>query len=656
MIQFIAEPRSLSYSNNPVIYRLRTANAIGGLPFRATGAKTTITTDQTEFVAGAVLTLNWREKDGTSNAITLTAMVNPQNENEFPADQPLNIVAEYLEKHRLIAPHLAITFIENGVNRSITAEAKRIEPNWEMTFEFDFGGGAHQTTVENFLYQGTNAPQGYRVSYEVFFEKDYKSDVWKSAFEGYILPRDNGDDIYLNISDILNKECQAALLENPFARYSRTLPTIADNLRRYYVKFKESATGLSPVWTAKPVQTVLVGGLPTNVWYSYEGITPDRMSRAFLTYQPRIRRISRAGIEWLSWMNYTQETRTIKLIGDITGFNSNFNGAFQGGYEQSTTINVAPNQTVCFPVQPPAMGSSFVFARSYTVQVVEAATNNQLSQARTYIIDEDTPPQTRFLGYLNAFGVPEVAMCTGDFTRKVAIADTRAQGVRGSEAAGQITRTERHVTDYSIQYVYRSGFVNSLQKEAYTELRLSPVLFDLTTTNYLALVLKAEQSTQADTVGDTAEKLYSSEWTTEPRVALRNFGLDAFLRDAATLVEPVFLVTGGTGTTNPRDTTGGGTNGTGGPIGTTTGTTATQFTWEPLGNIQDTDILLFAKHNAAGALVGFREISNREYARWMRGIPLSAESHLDGLGVRDENQQLQYLRHTEGAILSNDTF
>lgn len=616
MLNFITEPSTITFSENPVVYRIQAAG-LNGQPFRAKGARSIMETTALGFEIGGFLTLNIQEADGTPIVVKMTAKADPTGEFEFLYNDEFFNIAQQFANHRLIAPSVKVTFSESNGVKTFTAEAREIEPNWIVLWTVE----GISTEITNFDFSVMNAPTGYRVGYEVFFEKEYLSAKWESVFEGFCHARDNGDDVYINISDVLSRECKASLRENPFSLYSRTQPVLADNLRRYYVRFKESAANIAPVWTLKPVQTVLIGGLPNHEWLTGGGLDSFNASRSILSYQPT-RYIQRNGIEWLSWYNYTFQEKTVKLE-IVTILNSGQTETFT-----KSQILVPVFRTATFAVTATALQLS-EFVRAYNIRVIDATTESPLSAWKLYVCEDDFPQTTRLLGYLNAFGVPETAICAGDLTRKVAIVDRRAQGVRGSSSAGQITRTERNIIDYSIQYTYRSGYINTLQKEAYTELRLSSVLFDVTTPNYLALVLKAEQT--SDTISDTGERIYSAEWFCDLRIAPQNFGLDSLLRAASTLTEPVFSIGNGTPVTNTGDVIG-----TDDPIDTPDYVVPT-MDWEWLGAIQDTDLLLFAKVNATGDLVGFRRVESGEYMRHIRGIALDSPSHLDGLGMKTPN-------------------
>ena len=582
MLKFVAEPGTISFSENPVVYRIQ-ATGLNGEPFRAKGARSIMTTTATEFEIDGWLSLIVQESDGTPIEVMLTAKTNPVGEFQFLYnDDFANIIQKFIN-HRLVSPTVKVTYEESNGVKIITAEAREAESNWIIYWNYDgIVGGS--TDILYYDFTAMDAPTGYRIGYEVFFEKEYLSSKWESVFEGFCMARDNGDDVYVNISDVLSRECSASLKENPFALYSRSQPVLADNLRRYYVRFKESATDIRPVWIVKPVQMVLTGGIPNQIFLTTGGIENYNASKAILSYQPT-RYIQRTGVEWLSWYNYIGEEKAVKLeiiaILDTGGTQTFF----------AHTITVPPRRTATFPVTAVALGLPET-VMAYNVRVIEAVAEYPLSTWRLYVCGDDYPKATRILAYLNAFGVPETAVCTGDLTRKVAIVDRRAQGVRGSQSAGQITRTERSIVDYSVQYTYRSGYINTIQKEVYTELRLSSVLFDVTTTNYLALVLKAEQT--SDTVSDTGERLYTAEWTCDLRIAPQNFGPDSLLRAASTISEPVFSIGNGVPILNPDDVLGDDT-----PIDTPDYDIPT-MEWEDLGQIQDTDLLLFAKVDETG--------------------------------------------------------
>jgi hypothetical protein len=241
------------------------------------------------------------------------------------------------------------------------------------------------------------------------------------------------------------------------------------------------------------------------------------------------------------------------------------------------------------------------------------------------------------LAYLNAFGVPETIICTGGVTNRTIVDAENYTSVRGAASSGNVLRSDRIVKNFGKDYLYRTGYLTSAQKEVLTELPLSPVLFDITNPQYIALVLKADRA-QPEIIKDTEEYLYSYEWTVEPRIMPGSFAPENEFQNVPTLSEPVFRINKGNGSPLPPqpeviDPIGYGGGGIG---GNNTGNTSS-FAWEQLTPIVDGDILLFAKTDQYGKMIGYRWLKSGDYMRHIRGLPSDTPSHLDGLTFKKDD-------------------
>jgi hypothetical protein len=276
----------------------------------------------------------------------------------------------------------------------------------------------------------------------------------------------------------------------------------------------------------------------------------------------------------------------------------------------------------------------------YWVQVLSSGV---LVGATKYFIIDNTPYKSvRVLAYLNQFGLPETTICTGGVTEKSIIEAETYNSVRGATSAGNVLRFDRQVQGYEKEYAYRTGIINAHEKEALTEVALSPVLYDVTTLHYFALNLVSDKS-QTELIRDMDETIYSYEWVVRPRINMGNFSTEAQLQEITTLAEPKFIIEKGGGNTLPSAPevieipAAGGGNGV--------PTTTTAFGWEPLTPILDTDIVLFAKTDDNGLLIGFKWLKSGDYMRHIRGISKDSASHLDGIGFLDDAgaHQTEYL-------------
>jgi hypothetical protein len=321
--------------------------------------------------------------------------------------------------------------------------------------------------------------------------------------------RDDGGDLYLNLSDIITAETLYHLKENPFTVVSRNSASLTDNIRRFYIRYRET-TSTTPEWTTEGIQSIITGGIINQLWLSRDwfNFTPNDLSRTWLTHKQAIQSIRLDTVEWVTWYNPVGEDTEFQLEVLWT----NFDGTTNQELILNSQGSVKANRAITFCMTPSVLGLS-PNVRHFFIRVVIGATAIPLSTWREYIIDTSTRRNIRTLAYLNSFGCPETVVCMGEFSKNISYQTSLTEAVRGVNYAGGITRTERNAFNLDLGYTYRTGYVTAALRESLNEVALSPVLFDITTTNYLALVLKAERTgTQAEIFAHSDEYLYSIEW------------------------------------------------------------------------------------------------------------------------------------------------
>lgn len=615
MIQLIKRPTKTAFSRNPIAYQLRAVDNLTLLSYRAVGAISNFVVPQSFFSVDDTLTLSWTDPTGSTGQVIFTATVTPDTDTDIPANTAFSIVAQYINAHRFIAPIFRVFYDELSDNR-INAEAKNQESGWTIDWSWSLSEQIDKSFVP---FAAMNTPSGYFISYQVFFEVGYNTRKWESIHTGRLFPRDDGGDLYLNISDILDTACRATLKENPFSSYNKILPTQTDNIRRYYVRFREFGTGVTSDWQTESISNLITGGLMNQVWLAQNwfNFTIDDLARTWLTHRYVSQVVYFGKTSWLSWYNPTGETVTVTLRGayiNVLGLTVSFS-------VQNIQATIEKEKCLTFVVSPDALQLP-TNARSYWIEVVTTVGEIPLSTPRYFRIDTNPYRNQRTLAYLNAFGCPETVVCTGENTRQIAVTTTQTEAVRGVNYAGGIVRSERFLQSFLVNYTYRTGILAASQRESLTELGLSDVLFDISGSSYLALILKAETANKVETIFDSSETNYAVEWVATPRINMGAWGADSGLQGVGNLNEPLYRLDGTVSEDGsilfPTDTN---------------DVAPTDFT--ELATLEESDLIVFAKLNQNGEVAGFYTYQNGKYKRLIRGIPLDAPSHLDGMGIKN---------------------
>jgi hypothetical protein len=637
MIQVIARPTPTSFAKNPVVYRFRAVDNIAQLPYRAIGARAIFEADLGfQFQDGDTMTLHFTEPDGSNTTVIFTAKDTLSLDTHIPTNTPLSTVTAYIAAHRFIAPHIRVYYTVSGTLESITAEVRVAEIGWLIDFAKNIQSTALSTNLKTEIYLDNNAPDDYGINYEIFYESEYQTRNWQRIHRGILHIRDDGGDIYLNLSDILTAEYINHLKENPFQSVSRNSASLTDNRRRFYIRYKE--VGASPAtWYSEAAQTIITGGIINQLWLSRDWFyfTTSDINRTWLTHKQAIQSIRLDTPEWVSWYNPIEDPTEFQL--EVKWYNQDGQNGEQRVLNSIGTVQ--GNNIITFCMTPSVLGLSSN-VRHYFVRVVMPSTGYPLSTWREYVIDTSIRRNIRTLAYLNSFGCPETVVCTGEFSKNISYQTALTEAVRGVNYAGSITRTERNAFNLDLGYTYRTGYINADTRDILNEVALSPVLFDITTTTYLALVFKAERTgTQTETFYHSDETMYSIEWQTSLKVAIGVFGTDRELREANNLLEPVMSLRGA-GTNNDiviPDFTGNETPPSDGNGGTMT----------ELGELKDSDLIVFARLDTNGTVAGFYTYQNGKYKRLVRGIPFDSPSHLDGIGLKDAETGVITNLHTD---------
>ncbi len=523
MMRIAEKPQLISFSKNPIVFKVHNEN--NGELIVSVGAKSILTIG---VGSGGVQTLGTFE-DGQVLSLTIT---NPAGQtitqnftfknvpvgDEIGVAETLEAIFQKIKTHHIVAPYLQFKAINEMDQYLFVAECRKLEPNWSVNWSLS-------PNPQNFAVQNTllSITPDVEAFVKVFFEKRYNSGEWNEIFNGKAIITGIWGLTYLNMSDMLDAECLHSLPENPFSHYSRSQSVVANNIRRFYAKF-----GYQNELLTDDVRYVMLGGTPNRVWLAYQLLQNIELNTSFLTYQPDLKRITRTGIEYMTWFNYTGETQTVSMY--VTPYDGTTLGVEYVATQSTRTVTAG--LCVTFPIHPQALGVGNS-ATHYEFQV-KSAQGSSLSPKRTLIIDNNE--RCRFLAYLNAFGVPEIATCTGNLTTRISITAETWTAIRNIQSGVSILKNERLAAKVDKKYTYRSGYLNQKQKEAYTEVALSYRLFDVTTPQYYGLTVV--ESKTDEIIADDGEKIYAWEWQMQPTIAEDSFAPDADIRNAATLAEP----------------------------------------------------------------------------------------------------------------------
>lgn len=626
-------------ARNPVQLKFH-ATDVNGVAMRPRGASAVLVDNSTALGVPTLtqadfIKLQWIAPDLTEHLVEFKVDATYPVENQLPlffAD-----CAAIIAAHPLIAPHFRVKYDDSN-DRRIIIEAKNTNANYLLSILIN----RSFATVYTYNYAPTTAPANYKAVVNLFFEKTYNLGDWEVVAQTELFLDDEGELPSFDIRGILSRECDRTVTENPFTRYSRTQPTLSDNVRRFYVQYKEQYTNSSAAWLSTSPIPVVMGGIPNRVFLQagYEFFSHLNPLSKSMSYVPKTR-IHPNQTAFISFFNPNLTAQAVKL--ETIPYNSLGQPITT---ITSASFSVLPRRAVTFPVSQAVLNypDDVLFL---SVRFVDAASLSPLSIARHFEIERDYSRSIRVLGYLNAFGLPETVHCFGDFTKMVRIERSQYAGTRTDslQRAVEVTRQSRAV--YRPLWTYRVGTLDAAQSEQLDEVEMSRVLFDLTDGQEFALSFKETTYAPRTETTDTSTIIYEREINVTPLMQVNNFTTDAVMFAAGAVENVVELQTnsGSGGTVIPIDrTVDGGSGGSGGgnpPVDPL----------DELGVLEDTDLMVFAKRDANGNFAGYGVRLAGKVLRHVRGLPVSATSHLDGIALKDDTGTVRiYEADTDGNI------
>ena len=484
------EPTDISLSKNVIYYSL--ANGL----FGGRGVQAEYITPDTKLPNGNTLTINWTDVDGINYSLTFTAVSNPIQVNQIQNDTTVDDfytwfqgIADKIQAHPQIAPFFKLSIGNDDPYFPLTIEALEIDDSWIVEFDNTGVTVPGTSTSQNLTIIKATLPENYKIHLEVFFEKTYLENNWERVAKLKATPADINN-VSFQINEVLHSEIKKSYSSAPIPATDLTEPYLADNLRRYYVRFTEESgsPAVKDNWENGDVNTLLCGGIGQDEFAKADFFSGLNNANSLLTNFPDSKEVSKTQPNYLSFFNYDNEAHTVNLrifIYDEENVQTNFVTPF-------LSIEVLPNQTVIFPIGYNQLGleTSGVDIKYYKVHVIDGLTQGiDYSQTRTILVDDSHQEHERFLLYLNAFCLPEVIRCIGELSSDLIITREESTKILPPDYSTTAEEVFQHNEDFEIGYTYRTGFLNKAEKEALQEMLIYNDVFEILESGYLALYI-----------------------------------------------------------------------------------------------------------------------------------------------------------------------
>lgn len=521
----LSAPETITFARNPAIFKVRADTDGGGTLYDALGVRSTLAAAYSDrFATNETVTVAYTEPDGTTETVVFTAKAVYDDEFEIPDasfsgsnSEYWNAVIAIIGGHSRIAPFFRVY---NAGNVLVTIEARSTETGWDITTTT-----SSAFTVTNYDAVASTLPENYRVLLEVYVERTYRGGDYRLSAQLYGKPEAGTGYVYFDVSSVLAAECRASRAEPLVPVWDTTEPVLADNVRRYYVRFTEEY-GEPPVaqdWEyGGGVRMAMDGGISQALWAEGDFLGSMDSDNALLTWMPDGKKVGLTQPEFLAWYNHTGATASVRI--EMQWYNVNDGGLSTAAFFFGTDpLSVRPGEVALLPVGPAVLGlDTEADAYKYRVRVVITG-DVVRSQWRTYRIDRDYYESERYLQYLNGFGVPEVWRCTGDFSKRLRVDRQTAERPLLPGYNELASDRFQHSRQWDHDLTYRTGYLTRLEADGLQDMLLAGEVYDVSAAGYIPL-----QITTGDfRVGETRRDLNFYEFSARPRLSMKNYSRKA---------------------------------------------------------------------------------------------------------------------------------
>ena len=529
MLQLLSSPYSHSFARNPLVFRFRATDS-GGSNYRAYGVRSELRSDPATVIPfRETITLNWTEPDGTTGSETFTAE-DTTNQNDIPngdnygnpASYYIDVVAK-LNAHPVVSALFRFYTTSSGSTRSLWAEARELDDDWTVTWDITGLTSPNFSVVDTNTVTAIATPDNYRLLWDLMLETTYLSGSYEKVAEGEAFI-DADSEISVDLQEILNAEVRSSLADPPIPSYDNSTVLIADNLRRYYIRYREEYDGITGhSWTYDSTRYVVNGGISQSLFTQGDWLDGRSATTSILSWRPDYRKVSSAQKEYLAWYNYT-------------GADANIAVEYQGTFADGTTTALSykyetPNvsekagETLLIPVGYEQLGESDSTVVSYSVRVIDKdqpydpETPTYLSPLRSFQIDRHYREAERFLMYLNGFGCPETVRCTGFFTNDNQVERVQAERILSPGYTSTTRQVFQATKSWSNLFTYRTGYIPRLELDSLQEMFVENEVYEIYEEAYVPLYI----TTDSMPVTETRRQLHSMTFQANPALAQNNY-------------------------------------------------------------------------------------------------------------------------------------
>lgn len=377
-----------------------------------------------------------------------------------------------------------------------------------------------------------STPDNYRVLVEVFFERTYRSGDYVRVAQLTGQPNPANGYMYFDMSSILAAQCRVSREEPVVPNWGTTDSFLADNLRRYYVRYTEEYGAPTVVqdWSYLNVKLVMDGGVSQAVhkasgYFGY--LSTLDVNDAFLTWTPDGKRVGLYGPEYLTWYNHTEADQEVIL--EVVMYDVD-TGSAKSPLFFNVPVTAGAMECAVFPADLKRLLGDVIIdanpdAYKYTLRVVDATSDwegsspTYLSESRTYFVDRNYYESVRYVQYLNGFGLPETIRCTGEWAKRLEVQRSTAERPLPPGYTAVASDNFQYARAFTPLLTYRTGYLRKGDAETLQELLIAGEVYDVSADGYIPLQITDNRFD----VTSTYEDLHAYQFVCRPRLNMKNF-------------------------------------------------------------------------------------------------------------------------------------
>lgn len=520
MLQLISQPNPITFARNPIAFKFRSVNMSGNPYGTGLGIHCDYRFGANCIPVGSTLTILWSDPSGIPVSLTLSAAASPNTIDEFqgsPAAASLvyaQNIAATIGAHPHLAPFFDVSAYQSGANIYLRIAVKELVSGWTVAFLTDgipLSDDGIITTPTVTLY---NLPYNYKVHVQIFIESDYRSGDYELVASVDDYPDALGYTTF-NIGQIISAEVEQSLSEPPLPAVDTSTIQLADNLRRYFIRYNESSGSPASYTGYTWIEPLLVmyGGIDNALFAEGDFFTKFSAEQSILTWYPDGKSIATDQPEYLPYIQHLPDVNKRPIL-ELTTFDAD-NAQIGVTFPYSDSLTYFSTwETALIPISVNALGLSGSVAK-FKVRVLDGDSAWDggepvyLSQPRTYYITRKHRRDSQYLFYLNGFGVPLTIRCTGRFEKDLETARDTGIRVIGSSFAPTERQRFQYNFDFKNPVTYRSGYYSKKEVDALQECMMYNHLYQLIDGRYIPLL----QTKQKFDITKSGQFLHSITFT-----------------------------------------------------------------------------------------------------------------------------------------------